>query len=144
MFKYEKSVFINRPQQEVFDFVTNLSNDAKWQASIESVRQISDGKIGVGSIFRYEAKLLGRKSDTEIQLISYDSPNGASVKAHNGPIPFENTYRFETQDGGTLVTLMGWAEIGGFFKIAEGLAAKQIEKQLETDTVALKKLLEAG
>ena len=49
MFKYEKSVFINRPQQEVFDFVTNLSNDAKWQASIESVRQISDGKIGVGT-----------------------------------------------------------------------------------------------
>jgi uncharacterized membrane protein len=144
MFKYEKSVLINCPQQEVFDFVTNLSNDIKWQASIESVRQISDGHTGVGSTFRYESKLLGRKSETEIQLTSYDPPNGASVKALNGPIPFENTYRFETQDGGTLVTFMGWAEIGGFFKIAEGLAAKQIEKQLETDAAALKKLLEAG
>jgi uncharacterized membrane protein len=144
MFKYEKSVFINRPQQEVFNFVTDLSNDPKWQASIQSVKQISDGPIGVGSTFRYETKLLGRKSETEIQLTSYNPPNGASVKALNGPIPFENTYRFETQDGGTLLTFMGWAEIGGFFKIAEGLAAKQIEKQLETDAVALKKLLEAG
>jgi len=144
MFKYEKSVLINCPQQEVFDFVTDLSNDPKWQASIESVRQISDDHTGVGSTFRYESKLLGRKSETEIQLTSYDPPNGASVKALNGPIPFENTYRFETQDGGTLVTFMGWAEIGGFFKIAEGLAAKQIEKQLETDAAALKKLLEVG
>ena len=29
MYKFEKSVFINRPQQEVFDFVTNLANDAQ-------------------------------------------------------------------------------------------------------------------
>ena len=144
MFKYEKSVFINRPQQEVFDFVTNLSNDPKWQASIESVRQISDGKIGVGSTFRYEAKLLGRKSETEIQLTGYEPPNGASVKAINGPVPFENTYKFESKGDGTKMTFSGHAEIAGFFKMAEGLAAKQMEKQFDADGAALKKVLEAG
>jgi uncharacterized membrane protein len=144
MFKYEKSVLINRPQQEVFDFVANLENDPKWQVSIRSVKQISDGPVGAGSTFRYQTKYLGRKSEAEIQLTSYDPPNGASVKAINGPVPFENTYKFETQNGGTLLTFTGQAEIGGFFKIAEGLAGKQIEKQLETDAAALKKLLEAG
>ena len=144
MIKIEKSVLINRPQQEVFDFVTDLSNDSKWQASIETVRQISDGPTGVGSTFRYETKLLGRKSETEIQLTSYDPPNGASVKGINGPVPFENTYKFETQNGGTLLTFTGQAEIGGFFKIAEGLAGKQIEKQMDADAAALKNLLEAG
>jgi uncharacterized membrane protein len=144
MFKYEKNVFINRPQQEVFDFVANLENDPKWQASIQSVEQTSDGPIGEGSTFRYQTKYLGRKSETEIQLTSYDPPNGASVKVLSGPVPFENTYKFEAQDGGTLLTFTGWAEIGGFFKIAEGLAGKQIEKQMEADAAALKKVLEAG
>ena len=36
------------------------------------------------------------------------------------------------------------AELGGFFKLAEGLVGKQIEKQMETDSAKLKKLLEAG
>jgi len=144
MFKFEKSILINRSQQEVFDFVMNLENDPKWQASIVSVKQISDGPIGEGSTFRYETKLLGRKSETEIQLTSYDPPNGASVKAINGPVPFENTYKFESKGSGTQMTFSGQAEIGGFFKIAEGLAAKQIEKQFDADGAALKKVLETG
>ncbi len=144
MFKYEKSVFINRPLQDVFDFVANLENDPKWQASIVSVKQTSDGPVGAGSTFRYHTKYLGRKSETEIQLTSFDPPNGASVKVLSGPVPFGNTYKFKAQDDGTLLTFMGWAEIGGFFKIAEGLAGKQIEKKMEADAAALKKVLEAG
>jgi hypothetical protein len=34
-------------------------------------------------------------------------------------------------------------ELGGFFKLAEGLAIKQVKKQVETDGHALKMLLEA-
>ena len=122
MFKIEKSVFINRPQQEVFDFVTDLSNDPKWQSSIESVERVSDGPIGVGS--------------TEIQMTSYDPPRQSRVKAVSGPIPFENTHTFKEQNGGTLLTFTGQAEIGGFFKMAEGLAGKQLEKQIGADAAA--------
>ena len=144
MFKYEKSVFINRPPQEVFDFVTNLSNDPQWQNRIESVERLSDGPIGIGSTWRYVTSTLGRKNKADIQMTSYDPPYQSSVKAVNGPVPFENTHTFQAQDGGTLLTFTGQAEFGGFFKMAEGLAGKQLEKQMEADTAALKKLLEAG
>ncbi|MGD8406286.1 MAG: SRPBCC family protein [Anaerolineales bacterium] len=144
MIKFEKSVLINRPQQEVFDFVTDLSNDPQWQSSIESVEQVSDGPIGVGSTWRYETKFLGRKNETEIQMTSYEPPRQSTVKAVSGPIPFENTHKFQKQDGGTLLTFIGQVEIGGFFKMAEGLVSKQMEKQMDADGAALKKLLEAS
>jgi uncharacterized membrane protein len=144
MIKFEKNVLINRPQQDVFDFVTDLSNDPKWQSSIESVVQVSDGPIGVGSTWRYVTKFLGRKNETEIQMTSYEPPHQSSVKAVSGPIPFENTHKFQNQDGGTLLTFIGQAEIGGFFKMAEGLVGKQLEKQMEADAAALKRLLEVG
>lgn len=144
MFKFEKSISIDRPQQEVFDFVTTLSNDSKWQSSIESVERTSDGPIGVGSTWRYTTKFLGRKSETEIQMTSYDPPHQSSVKAISGPVPFENTHKFESNGNGTKLSIIGQAEIGGFFKMAEGLASKQIEKQMDADLAALKKMLEAG
>ena len=144
MFKYEKSVFINRPRQEVFDFVTNLANDSRWQSNIELVEQTSDGPIGVGATWRYVTKTLGRKNEAEIHMISYDPPHQSRVKTVGGPISFENTHRFQEQDGGTLLTFAGQAEFGGFFKMAEGLAGKQIEKQMDVHAAALKKLLEQG
>ncbi len=144
MFKFNKSIMINRPQQEVFDFVTDLSNDSKWQSGIVSVERTSDGPIGAGSTWGYKLKFLGREMEAEIELTSYEPPNLASVKSINGPVPFENTYQFESNGNGTQMTFSGQAEIGGFFKMAEGLVGKQFEKQMEADGVALKKLLEAG
>jgi len=144
MFKFEKSILINRPQQEVFDFVTNLSNDSKWQSGIVSVERSSDGPIGAGSTWKYKLKFMGREMESEIKLASYDPPNLASVKSVGGPVPFENTYKFESKEGGTQMTLSGQAEIGGFFKMAEGLVGKQFEKQMDADGAALKKLLEAA
>jgi carbon monoxide dehydrogenase subunit G len=144
MFKFEKSVLINRPQQEVFGFVTDLSNDSKWQSGIESVERTSDGPIGAGSTWRYKLKFLGREVEAEIEMTGYEPPNQARVKSIGGPVPMENTYTFESKDGGTQMTFSGQAEIGGFFKMAEGLVGKQLEKQMEADAAGLKKLLEVS
>ena len=84
MFKFEKSIMINRPQQEVFDFVTDLANDSKWQTGIVSVERTSEGPIGAGSTWRYKLKFMGREMEAEIELTSYDPPNQASVKSIGG------------------------------------------------------------
>jgi uncharacterized membrane protein len=143
MITFEKSIFINRPQQEVFDFLSNLENDAQWR-NLESVKQTSDGPIGAGSTWRETGKFLGREIVLDIEMISDDPPDQFITKTISGPIPMEVTHKFEAQDGGTLVTLSAKAEVGGIFKMAEGLVAKQAEKQFETDWAVLKKLLEAA
>ena len=56
---------------------------------------------------------------------------------------FEVITKFESKNGGTQVTQTFEGEVGGFFSIAEGLAIKQLQKQIETDGNAIKKLLEA-
>ena len=124
--------------------MTDLSNDSKWQSGIVSVERSSDGPIRAGSTWVYKLKFLGREMEAEIELTSFDSPNQASVKSVNGPVPFENTYKFQSKGDSTQMTFSGQAEIGGFFKMAEGLVGKQMEKQMDADGAALKKLLEAG
>jgi len=82
--------------------------------------------------------------EATIVVTSWDPPNQWGNKSDGGPVPFEGMQKFEAQDGGTLMTFSAQAELGGFFKLAEGLVGKQIEKQIETDSAKLKKLLEAG
>jgi len=144
MYKFESSIFINRPVQEVFDFVTNPANNAKWQSGTESAEWTSDGPPGVGSTIKVVAKLLGRKVEVVAEITGWDPPHLSSSKSVGGPIPFEGTSKFEAQGDGTLLTQTGQAEFGGFFKLAEGLVGKQLEKQGESERAALKLLLESG
>jgi len=37
MITVEKTVFINRPQQEVFDFASEPANSPKWEGQLLSV-----------------------------------------------------------------------------------------------------------
>jgi carbon monoxide dehydrogenase subunit G len=144
MYKFESSIFINRPQQEVFDFVTNPANNPQWQNGTESAEWTSDGPHGVGSTFKVVTSFLGRKIEATIEVTGREPPNLSRIKSVGGPIPFENTVRFAAQGDGTLLTFTSQAEIGGFFKLAEGLVGKQLEKQFEANNAALKLLLEAG
>ena len=144
MFTFEKSLFINRPQQEVFDYVTNPANNAQWQDSTQSGEWTSDGPPGVGSTYKVVTRFLGRTIEATAEITGWDPPNQAANKSVGGPFPFEGTQKFEAQGDGTQLTFTGQAEFGGFFKLAEGLVGKQLEKQFDTYGNALKLVLEAG
>jgi carbon monoxide dehydrogenase subunit G len=144
MIDFESSVLINRPQQEVFDFLTNPANDAKWQSGTELAEWTSEAPHGVGSTQRSVGKLLGRKIDIAIEVTNWDPPQQMGFKTVGGPLSVEGTIKLESQENGTLLTQSGQGEFGGFFKIAEGLAAKQLQKQVDTDFDALKLVLEEG
>jgi carbon monoxide dehydrogenase subunit G len=142
--EFEKSIIINRSPQDVFDFITDPSKHSLWQSSIESAEWTSDGPVGTGSTQKTQAKFLARKIEAEIQIMEWEPPKKVSLKSISGPIPLEITNKVETQENGTLLTTMGRAEFGGFFKLAEGLAGKQLEKQIETDLNSLKLLMESN
>lgn len=143
MIKIEKSIFIDRPQEEVFDFMGNLENDIQWR-NLESAERTSDGPIGVGTTWREASNFMGREIELDIETIGYDPPHQLINKSISGPFPMEVTIHFKALDGGTLISLSAQGEFGGFFKMAEGLVSKQVEKQVDTEWAALKKLLEAG
>ena len=144
MISFENSVFINRPQQEVFDFLADPANDANWQSGTEHAEWTSEGPHGVGSTQRSVGRLLGRKIDITIEITDWDPPKQVGFKTVSGPLTAEGTIKLESQENGTLLTQSGQAEFGGFFRIAEGLAAKQLEKQADTNFDALKLVLEEG
>ena len=144
MLAWEKSIFINRPQQEVWDFISNPANRVLWLSSAESAEWTSEGPPGVGSTGRSVAKFMGRKIESTSVITIWDPPNQHGLKSVGGPVPFEETMKLESKENGTQLNVHSQMEIGGFFKIAEGLVGKQAEKQGDADFKALKLLLEAG
>ncbi len=143
MYEFEGSIYINRPPQDVFDVLTDISKQPLWQSALESAEWTTNGPVGIGSTMKTEAKFLGRKIETELQLTAYDPPHSFDLKGINGPYPFEVTNTLEPQGEGTLLTYTSRAEFGGFFKLAEGLVGSQIKKQVDASNESLKLLMES-
>jgi carbon monoxide dehydrogenase subunit G len=144
MFRFKRSIWVNRTQQEVWDYFTEPTNDPKWRGSAISAEWISDPPHGVGSTYRAVDKLMGRTIEDVHEITAWDAPDQSSFKSSSGPLSFEFTATLESKDNGTQLTFSGQAELAGLFKIAEGLASKQMEKQITADMAGFKHVMEGG
>jgi carbon monoxide dehydrogenase subunit G len=88
--------------------------------------------------------LLGRELDTTVEVTAWDPPNHAAFKSVGGPFPFEYKVTLEPEGEGTKVSMNGQADVGGFFKLAEGLLGGRMRKQFKQDFETLKSVLESG
>src|SRR5215510_10808433 len=119
MLKLELSIVINRPVEVVFAFLSNPENGPKWSSSSREVKITTEGPIGVGTRFRSVRTFLGRRLESESEVVDYEPNLRYAHKSISGPFPVESSVTFERVEGGTRVTLTGVGEPGGFFKLAE-------------------------
>jgi uncharacterized protein YndB with AHSA1/START domain len=88
-------------------------------------------------------KFMGKDMETTLEITALKPNEKYSAKTLSGPVPYEVTVTFEAVEGGTQMSTTIEGEAGGFFKLAEGVVAKQLEKTLKESGERLKALLEA-
>jgi uncharacterized protein YndB with AHSA1/START domain len=143
MTKLESSVVINRPPEEVFAFVTDPGNMTQWMAELVEGKQTSEGPLGVGTTLSAVAKPLGRRAESTQEVVEYEPNSKYAFKSTSGPVASQDNYTFEPVAGGTKLTRVAEAEMSGFFKLAEPLMVRMMQRQFDTNFANLKDLLEA-
>lgn len=141
MINVKSSVVINKPAAEIYSFASNGDNSSKWQGGVESVS--NDGPPNtVGSKYTEVRKFMGQEMKTTLEIIEVIPIVKWSARVVKGPVPYTVTITYEAAEGGTKMTTMVEGEPTGFFKIAEGMVASQLEKSLGENGEQLKKILE--
>jgi len=143
MIKAEHSITINKPVEEVFAYVNTPDNTTKWQGGVEAVRY-PDPTPSVGTQYVEVRKFMGREMETTLEITALELNKKFAAKTIKGPVPFDVTVTFEAVAGGTKMTTTVEGEPGGFFKLAQGMVGKQLEKSLKEDNERLKTLLEGN
>jgi uncharacterized membrane protein len=144
MINFEIGTLIDRPVQDVFDFLSNPLNLPKWQTMIAKIDPVTPGPVQVGSKFNVHSEMLGRKIDGVMDITEYEPPARFGFRNVAGPMQVHATAILKTVGTGTKVTLNAQGEPGGMFKLAEGVLAKQVKSQMEENLKRLKSVLESG
>jgi carbon monoxide dehydrogenase subunit G len=144
MLTFEKTVMIHRPQQEVFDFVSDPANDARYRGGAHSAEWSSDGPVGVGSTMRSVDRFMGREVETASRITVWDPPHRYAFETMGGSFPARYTLTFEPVGEGTRLTSRGEIGFKGIFRVVEWLFGGQIKAQAQRDFDTLKGVLEAS
>lgn len=142
MAKVEANVVINRPLADVFQFMSANENALQWQSSLLDTRITNDVQ-GIGRTWIDTIQFLGRRMETPFQLTDWQLNQKIAFQSMGGPIPMQGSYAFAPSGDGTQVTFQLTGEPGGFFKLAEPVLMKMVQRQWQTNLANLKDVLEA-
>ena len=132
---------IARPPEEVFAYLTDVSNLPSWQSGVHSA--VLEGELQAGARFLESRHILGRELRTTIEIEEYEPPRLFALRAIDGPVPFSVRHELEASEGGTRLTVTGEGDAGLLPGFAAGIMARRAEKQFRKDFERLKRLLES-
>ena len=137
----EVVVQIARAPEEVFAYLTDISNLPSWQSGVNSVSL--EGELSTGKRYRESRHIFGRNLQTTIEVEEYVPPRLFALRALDSPVPFRVRHELQASDGGTRVTVTGEADAGNVPGFAARIMAKRARKQFQKDFERLKRLLES-
>jgi hypothetical protein len=74
MARVSGDILIERPVEEVFDFVADQRNEPAYNPRMLQSEKITEGPIGVGTRFRATARSGGRAAEMLIEVTEFDRP----------------------------------------------------------------------
>jgi uncharacterized protein YndB with AHSA1/START domain len=106
MARIEGEIVIERPVEEVFDFVADERNEPRYNPRMLSAELVSDEPIGSGSRFRAKLKTPGRTMQMVVEFTDFDRPRRLASTTHSSMMETTGALTFEPR---ALGTLMRWS-----------------------------------
>ena len=142
MVRIEGEILINRPAEEVFDFVADERNEPRYNPHMRRAEQISDGPIGLGTRFRAEIVSMGRPVEMVIEFTGYDRPRRLASSTHMSSMDTHGGLTFDPVPEGTRMRWSWDVEPRGILKLMSPLVAWMGRRQEQRIWTSLKHLLE--
>jgi hypothetical protein len=145
--EFSGSAVIDRPITEVFEFLADGTNDPKFSPRVQAIRKVTDGPIGVGTVFESTVKDAGMKTGRRFELTTFEVPTKirwAERSKNIVTVPDGGYDLAEVGENQTQVTIHNTFEGHGFGKLIVGFAASAAVKDAPAFAQRIKSAVEAS
>jgi uncharacterized protein YndB with AHSA1/START domain len=137
---FQLTIEIARPPEDVFAYLTDVSNLPEWQSSAATAE--ADRTLREGARIREGRTFMGREVKTELEVTAYEAPQRFDVKSTGGPVSYSIHHSLEPSPAGTRLHVEVYVRIGGMMRIAAQGPLKLAEREFRADFGRLKQILE--
>jgi carbon monoxide dehydrogenase subunit G len=145
--RFEGTVVIDRPIEEVFAFVADGENDPRFSPRVLEIKKATDGPVGVGTVYDSTVKDAGMKTERRFELTEFSPPTRIrwAERSKNIVTASEGGYDLEPAgEGATKLTIHNVLEGHGLGKLVAPLALSAARKDADAFANRIKAAVEAS
>jgi uncharacterized protein YndB with AHSA1/START domain len=140
--RIENTFDVARPTPEVFAYLTDATNEARWNPWAKWVRKLSEGPIGAGSVFRGSYQGFG---ELDQDLTDFEPPRRLTYHSlPKGMHDARMTFELESAGDSTRVTVIGVARPAGMMKLMEPVMTLRMRPHMRDVSEGIKRELEGA
>jgi Polyketide cyclase / dehydrase and lipid transport len=140
----EGKMVIQRPVEQVFDFVADERNEPRYNRRMVRAEKVSPGAIGQGARFRAELETMGRTMPMTIEFTGYDRPRRLASITRSAMMTTDGALSFGPIAGGTLMQWSWDVRPRGLLRLLSPLVSWLGRRQEREIWGNLKRLPERG
>ena len=143
MVPFRSEITIRRPVEQVFAFVSDPQNYAKWMGGVTGV-QSGNGSLQRGSLVQMEGRFGMWNLDAPMEITEYQPPRTFGMKGTVGPLLFDGKWEFQSINGAeTHLMVSGTFGMSGLWRLAEPLFAGDVRNGEAKELENIKQQLES-
>lgn len=143
----ESSIVIDRPVEEVFDFiaVNHRENHSLWDVAVSRLEPEGDGPMGIGTRFTIVRRNLRREEARGFTVSEWDPPRLMTMRTSAAGFDLALRGEFQPLDEGrSRHTVTGTGSVGGLRGLLVPLMKVKIRRDLDANLRRVKSLLEVN
>ncbi len=130
----ERTFIVNRPIDEVFDYLSDFENTKEWDpGTLETTR--TDGDGGLGTMYRNRSSFMGREVELTYRTIGFDRPTFFSCQGTNKTATATDTMTFTREGERTQIQYRADFAFHGVVKFIAPLIVKPKLSALADETI---------
>ena len=139
----ENSIIINRPVNDVYNFLLDGANNTKWRPGVLDIQRDAATPSGLGAVYKQGLKGPGGRIDGDYKITRLEPNKLIEFQVIAGPARPTGNYNLEPAGNATKVSFVLDFQPKGLAKLMEGMIAKTMQSEVEMLT-NLKSVLERG
>jgi carbon monoxide dehydrogenase subunit G len=145
--QFEGTTEISRPIAEVFAFLAAGTNDPKFSPRVQKIEKITEGEVGVGTVFASTVRDAGMTTRREFRITELTEPTRIrwAEQSKNLVTAADGGYDLEAVgDDTTKLRIFNRLEGHGVGKLITGFALKAARKDAPAFAERIKNAVEAS
>jgi uncharacterized membrane protein len=128
----EGKITIDRPVQQVFDFILDGANNPLWRPAVMDIKPLAEKPYGIGSTFQQGLKGPGGRIDGDYQITECQPAQVIKFQVTTGPARPTGTYHFESDGKATIVTFVLDFQPQGLAKLMNPMIQSSMQGEVAT------------
>lgn len=145
-FEFEQRILVNRPVEEVFEYVTTVEKHGEWLDQVQETHSVDD-ELSVGATWSRTVEFIGT-TEIRMECTAYDPPDRFGYRTVSGfvgdRLGGRDLFTFAEEGESTRLTRSVTVEVRGFMRPFQLLLKPLIRKRAAEIHENLKSTIEAA